>query len=317
MLGPVEDMLADGRSCPPAAARAAGGRPPQRRCGCCKLVNTLLDFSRIEAGPGRRPATSRPTSPASPPSWPASSGRPSSGPGCGSMVDCPPLPEPVYVDRDMWEKIVLNLLSNAFKFTFEGEIARAARAPATGGAVELAVRDTGIGIPRRRAAARCSSGSTGSRARGRAPTRARGIGLALVQELVELHGGTVGVESMLGEGSTFTVAVPLGSAHLPRGPGRRRRPAPATRAAAGRGASSRRRCAGSAPVPRRRPEPDRQPRRRARSAGADAGGRRQRRHARVHPPAARRPTTWSTAVDGRRGAALAARARRPTWCSPT
>ena len=43
--------------------------------------------------------------------------------GLKLVVDCEPLGEPVYVDREMWEKIVLNLLSNAFKFTFEGEIA--------------------------------------------------------------------------------------------------------------------------------------------------------------------------------------------------
>ena len=65
--------------------------------------------------------------------------------GLRLVVDCPPLPEPVYVDREMWEKIVLNLLSNAFKFTFDGEI-EVRLAPA-GDAVALTVRDTGTGIP--------------------------------------------------------------------------------------------------------------------------------------------------------------------------
>ena len=60
-------------------------------------------------------------------------------------MDCPPLPEPAWVDRDMWEKIVLNLLSNAFKFTFEGAIAVTLQL--RGERIELVVADTGTGIP--------------------------------------------------------------------------------------------------------------------------------------------------------------------------
>jgi len=61
------------------------------------------------------------------------------------VVDCPPLPDPVYVDREMWEKIVLNLLSNAFKHTFEGSIQLVLRWRTDH--AELAVADSGIGIP--------------------------------------------------------------------------------------------------------------------------------------------------------------------------
>ena len=84
-----------------------------------KLVNTLLDFSRIEAG--RVQASYEPTDLAALTAELAEHFRSAmERAGLELDVDCPPLREPVYVDRDMWEKIVLNLLSNAFKFTLRG-----------------------------------------------------------------------------------------------------------------------------------------------------------------------------------------------------
>ncbi|HEX8896685.1 MAG TPA: PAS domain-containing protein, partial [Terriglobales bacterium] len=127
-------------------------------------------------------------------------------------VECQPIAEPIYVDRDMWEKVVSNLLSNAFKFTFEGEVAVTLKP--VDHAAELQVRDTGVGIPeehRERVFERFHR-IEGTRARTYEGT---GIGLALVQELVKLHGGNVRVESAVGQGSTFTVTVPGGFAHLP------------------------------------------------------------------------------------------------------
>nr|WP_219904090.1 HAMP domain-containing sensor histidine kinase [Stenomitos frigidus] len=109
-----------------------------------KLVNTLLDFSRIEAG--RVQASYEPTDLATYTAELASLFRSLiEQAGMKLVIDCPPLPEPVYVDRDMWEKIVLNLLSNAFKFTFAGSIT--VRLQSVGDAVELSVIDTGVGIP--------------------------------------------------------------------------------------------------------------------------------------------------------------------------
>ncbi len=213
MLGPVEDMLA--RSHTELSPAAKGHLEVVNRNGMrlLRLVNTLLDFSRIEAGRVR--ALYQPTDLAVFTADLASVFRSAcERAGLRLTVDCPPLGEPVFVDRDMWEKVVLNLMSNAFKFTFEGEIAVTLRQ--VGRAAELRVRDTGTGIPADEMPRLFERFHRVENARGRTH-EGSGIGLALVQELVKLHGGTISAESAPGQGSTFVVTVPLGSAHLPPG----------------------------------------------------------------------------------------------------
>src|SRR5262249_51185022 len=117
-----------------------------------------------------------------------------------------------YIDREMWEKVVLNLLSNAFKFTFHGQITVSLRR--SGPSAELSIRDTGTGIPAEEMLRLFERFHRVHNAQGRTH-EGSGIGLALVQELVRLHGGTVRADSALGVGPTFTVTVPLGHAHLP------------------------------------------------------------------------------------------------------
>src|SRR5262249_43462352 len=119
MLGPLEDTLADDRLPPQAHDRLEVARRNSLRL--LKLVNTLLDFSRIEAG--RIQAVYEPVDLAKFTIDLASVFRSTvERAGLKLVVDCPSLSEPVYVDREMWEKIVLNLLSNAFKFRLEGKI---------------------------------------------------------------------------------------------------------------------------------------------------------------------------------------------------
>ena len=118
----------------------------------------------------------------------------------------------MYVDRGMWEKIVLNLLSNAFKFTFKGEIVVSLRKEE--GFAELSVRDTGVGIPEHELPQVFERFHRVEGVEGRTH-EGSGIGLALVQELVRIHGGTVGVKSVYRRGTEFTVSIPLGRAHLP------------------------------------------------------------------------------------------------------
>jgi PAS domain S-box-containing protein len=209
MLGPLEEVLAHERLEPEGRERLVAVRRNGLRL--LKLVNTLLDFSRLEAG--RAQTSYQPTDLAVFTSEIASAfDSAMKSAGLRFSVECPPIADPAYVDRDMWEKIVLNLLSNAYKFTFEGEVALTLKS--VDGAVELQVRDTGVGIPEEHRQ------QVFERFHRIESTQARtyegtGIGLALVEELVRLHGGTVRVESAVGAGSTFTVTIPRGKEHLP------------------------------------------------------------------------------------------------------
>lgn len=210
MLGPLEE-IAGGAN--PGTGENRELAIVARRNGLrlLKLVNTLLDFSRLEAG--RMQAAFSPVELGALTAELASTFRSAmSKAGLKFVVDCPALAEPAWVDRDLWEKIVLNLISNAYKFTLRGEVRVTLREE--DGGIALTVSDTGIGIPES-AQGRLFErffrieGATGRTQEG------TGIGLALVHELVKLHGGSVRAESKLGEGSAFTVTLPRGSAHLP------------------------------------------------------------------------------------------------------
>ena len=212
MLGPVEDVLGDA-DCVTPVVRKQLEVAHRNSLRLLRLVNTMLEFTRIEAG--RASASYAPVDLPELTAELASSFRSAcERAGVRLVINCPQLPagKQAFVDIDMWEKVVLNLVSNAFKFTLEGEIEVRLEALSSN-EIRLVVRDTGLGIPAEElprmfdrfhrvhnAAARTHEGT--------------GIGLALVNELAKLHGGTVAVDSVLGEGSQFTVTIPLGNAHL-------------------------------------------------------------------------------------------------------
>jgi PAS domain S-box-containing protein len=212
MLGPVEDALNDVTQVLPPAQRQRLETAHRNSLRLLKLVNSLLDFSRIESG--RVEAKFEATQLAKYTGELASNFHSATEKaGLYLSISCPPLPQLVHVDRDMWEKIVLNLVSNAFKFTFEGSITVRMQASADATSAELIVRDTGVGIPEaelprlferfHRVEGQKSRSFEGS-----------GIGLALVQELVKIHSGAVRVLSKAGAGTEIIVSMPFGTAHL-------------------------------------------------------------------------------------------------------
>ncbi|MBF6600983.1 MAG: PAS domain S-box protein [Dehalococcoidia bacterium] len=213
MLGPLAEALSDTDDADPAVQRERLDTAHRNATRLLRLVNGLLDFSRIEAG--RVDAAYERVDLATLTRDLASMFRSAfERAGVALVVECDAIDRPIYVDRSMWEKIVLNLLSNAFKFTLTGAVTVRLAEDEHGAA--LTVRDTGAGIapedlPRlferfhriETAGARTQEGS--------------GIGLALVQELVRLHGGSIAVTSEAGAGTEFTVRIPSGSGHLPAG----------------------------------------------------------------------------------------------------
>ena len=207
LLGPVGDVLADGSAPLTGAARdqlALALRNGQR---LQRLVDDLMDVASLEAGRAR--AVRVPTDVATFTAELAGVLRAAAErAGLKLRVDCPPLDRPAFLDPLMWEKVVLNLLSNAVKYTFVGSIDVALRT--AGDRFVLTVADTGVGIPDEELSRVFERFHRvpGALARSREGT---GIGLALVRELVGLHGGTVAVAGEPGAGSTFTVSMPFGS----------------------------------------------------------------------------------------------------------
>ncbi|APR34350.1 response regulator [Paraburkholderia sp. SOS3] len=224
MLGPLEELLAD----PEAGAsdrRELVEVTHRNSLRLLKLVNALLDFSRLEAG--RIQIRREPTDIAAFTAELASLFRSAiESAGMSLVIDCAASPRLVDIDRDMWEKIVLNLLSNAFKFTLSGTITVSVR-PADGDTIEVCVSDTGIGIPEHELPRLFERFHRVEGAAGRS-VEGSGIGLALVQELVRLHGGEIRVDSTVGVGSCFTIALPADSAVAAAPPERNGQPAPAT-----------------------------------------------------------------------------------------
>ena len=209
MLGPLEDALE--REELPGEERDRLELIHRNALRLSKLVNALLDFSRIEAG--RAQATYRPTDLGTLTADLASAFRSAiERAGLELIVRCPSAEEPAWVDPAMWEKVVLNLLSNAFKFTLQGTIEITLEI--VDQEWRLTVRDTGIGIDAGDRARIFDRFHRVEGARGRS-YEGSGIGLALVLELARLHGGTARVESAVGQGSAFVVHIPRGHAHLP------------------------------------------------------------------------------------------------------
>jgi signal transduction histidine kinase/serine phosphatase RsbU (regulator of sigma subunit)/CheY-like chemotaxis protein len=176
-----------------------------------KLVNALLDFSKLEAGRLQARFV------------PVDAGALTAelvGTFCDACqraglaleITCDELPERVYLDPDLWERVVLNLVSNAFKVTTSGSIK--VRVSAEGELLVLSVADTGPGIPadeQQRIFERFHR-VRGMQARS---YEGAGIGLALVREIVDLHHGEIELRSVVGEGSEFIVRIPSGRDHLP------------------------------------------------------------------------------------------------------
>src|SRR6185312_1253167 len=134
--------------------------------------------------------------------------------GLGFAIDVDPqLPDNIRTDEKRMQQVVLNLLSNAFKFTATGEV-RVRMSAAADGMIAIGVSDTGIGIPKDKQklifeAFQQADGTTSRKYGG------TGLGLSISREIARLLGGELRVESTPGQGSIFTLVVPIAGPHAP------------------------------------------------------------------------------------------------------
>lgn len=210
MLAPLEELLSGHQNLETARITSDLEIVHRNTLRLLKLVNTLLDFSRIEAGRAKAAYEATDLS-ALTADLASNFSSASELSALKLIIDCPPMREWVEVDRDMWEKIVLNLLSNAFKFTHNGSIHVSTRSE--NGKAVLRIKDTGIGIGEEELPKLFERFYRVENSQGRS-YEGTGIGLSLVHELVKLQGGSIEVRSKLGEGTTFTVYMPLGIKHI-------------------------------------------------------------------------------------------------------
>ncbi len=205
MLGPVDDALASLSGDDALAEQLQIVRRNGRRL--LRLVNSMLDFSRIEAGQSQ-PQLAVVDLGALTAGIASSFAEVCRIAGIDLVLDC----RAAWAEADaaMWETIVLNLVSNAFKYTLTGSIAVTA-GPGRDGGAAITVSDTGTGIaaehlPRLFDRFYRPADTGGRTAEG------SGIGLALVRSLVEMHHGTIDVDSTPGQGTTVRVSLPAAHA---------------------------------------------------------------------------------------------------------
>ncbi|KAI8591459.1 hypothetical protein BDZ88DRAFT_410612 [Geranomyces variabilis] len=224
ILGPLTDLLAGNKL--DASTRSQLQVMNRATLRLLKLVNTVLDFAGLESG--RTSAQYVESNLAGLTVDAASMFRAAiEKGGLKFTVDVDQNADNMWVDQDMWDKIVCNLISNAYKFTLQGEIVVTLRRQES--VALLSVRDTGCGIaqdavPKLFQRFYRVAGSKGRSHEG------SGIGLALAMELVQLHGGRCWAESQVGVGTTIFVEIPVGCDHLPKNANKiRRESAPSVR----------------------------------------------------------------------------------------
>ena len=207
MIGPLESVVAQEKALPydQSAIALRNSRKLLR------LVNQLLDIQRLDAG--RMQSSFRPCNLVEFVNQIVEAFRPySERKNIEISTQFTPC-APVYLDSEKFDKVLYNLLSNAMKFTEPGGRINIKVEPA-GDHVQMQVSDTGIGIrkeqiPHLFERFRQAEGSVNRSYEG------SGLGLALVKELVEMHGGQISVQSVYSEGTIFNVWLQTGTDHLP------------------------------------------------------------------------------------------------------